>query len=231
MIIIGKESGADTNICGNLRVKEKIDPAGGAGSNLELATSMIGYDVVIGAGMVNRTTTVNNKLKSVWGVNHPLSSQPVPIGGDSNGVHLASTGHNTRVMGTLQVDEVATLEDTVTCQDDVTIEGTLHVTGDSVDLDAPVDLDCTTTGVALDVTNASDDPGAVAIKATGQLAIDARGRSRFSDHIALPSDKRMILDGTGAQNYITYNSAEERIEFYIGGVLKFIIDENGGSNP
>lgn len=94
-----------------------------------------------------------------------------------------------------------------------------------VDLDNILDLDTDTTGVAMDVNNANTDPAATAIKASGPIALDARG------HVAIDSGKILSRDGTSRNNYIKYNSAESRIEFFIGSNLVFIVDSNGGHNP
>jgi hypothetical protein len=229
-ITIGRTSGADTNIMGNLKVKEEINPSGASGSTLSLANSSIGYNVVIGGGQANRSTNVNNVLKCIWGINHPLSGQPVPVGGLSNGVHLAASGSETRVKCTLDVDESAVFNETVTCEDNVTVEGILQVTGNNVDLDTTVDVDCNTAGPGLDVNNASTDQNAVGIKVEGRTALEARGKSAFTDNMHLAADKNLCLDGTTGENYMKYDSTNAHIEFYIGGSLVFYIDENGGHN-
>jgi hypothetical protein len=101
--------------------------------------------------------------------------------------------------------------------------GSLQVTGTS-DLNDTVDLDANVTGVALDVNNANSGTSATAIKATGIIALDARGK------IALASDKKLSLDGTTGDNYLIFSSANSRIEFYLGGTLHFYIDDHGGHN-
>jgi hypothetical protein len=75
------------------------------------------------------------------------------------------------------------------------------------------------------VNNTSTDSSSAAISATGRTALQAHG------HIAVDSGKVVTLDGSTGQNYITYNSANSRIEFYIGGTLRFVIDSTGGHNP
>lgn len=53
--------------------------------------------------------------------------------------------------------------------------------------------------------------------------------SRLGD-VVLSSDNKIILDGTGGDTYIIYNSASSRIEFYVNGVLEgFISSANTGT--
>jgi hypothetical protein len=101
--------------------------------------------------------------------------------------------------------------------------GSLQVTGTS-DLNDTVDLDANVTGVAIDGNNANTGTSATAIKATGIIALDARGR------IDLASDKKLSMDGNTGSNYLIFSSANSRIEFYIGGTLHFYIDDHGGHN-
>ncbi len=139
-----------------------------------------------------------------------ISAVPLRIGqslqNNASNVELGRSGINVFVRGELRADE------------HVVIDG-------SVDLDNILDLDANIAGVALDVNNANTGASSVGISATGRTALQAHG------HIALDSDKNLALDGTTGQNYIKYNSAQSRIEFYIGGNLVFTVDSNGGHNP
>lgn len=112
----------------------------------------------------------------------------------------------TKVKGPLQAEEAATFD------------GVINAAGGIVAEYEIVDA-------VLDVTNPSADPAATAIRASGPIALDARG------HIAIESGKSLSLDGLSRQNYITYNAARSRMEFYIGGTLVFVIDSTGGHNP
>jgi hypothetical protein len=83
-------------------------------------------------------------------------------------------------------------------------------------------MDVNTSGVGLDVNNANQTGTAIAIKATGPVALDAHG------HIVVASGQRVVLDGGTGDNFLTYSSANSRIEFYVGGSLHFYIDDHGG---
>jgi hypothetical protein len=105
-----------------------------------------------------------------------------------------------------------------------------HVLGpllaeDHVSVNGTLDLDADGTGAAMDVSNANEASTATAINATGRIALQAHG------YIALDSGKALTLDGSTGQNYLMYSSANSRIEFYIGGTLRFVIDSTGGHNP
>ncbi len=145
-----------------------------------------------------------------------ISAVPLRVGQshDNNAslIELARPGILTRVLGTLQVEQAATLYSAAT------LNGAL-------DINNTVDLDANTTGVAMDVDNANTDPAAIAIKAEAPVALDARGL------VAIASGEVLSLDGVSRQNYITYNAARSRMEFYIGGTMVFVIDSTGGHNP
>ena len=58
--------------------------------------------------------------------------------------------------------------------------------------------------------------------------LDVEGRGAFSDHISVPAGKRIMLEGTTGDTYITFDSGTARINFYINNALEGYLDPTTG---
>ncbi|MBU0517860.1 hypothetical protein KJ564_02855 [bacterium] len=158
------------------------------------------------------------------------------INNNAISIELGRSSIITKVLGTFQVDYTstfygaATFNDPATFNDAATFGGGTTTLNAAMDINNTVDLDCNVNGVGLDINNASTGQNAVGIRSTTPVALEARGRSAFTDHITIAEDKIVYLDGTTAENYLKYSSTNERIEFFIGGYLTFYIDSTGRHN-
>jgi hypothetical protein len=193
----------DSDLNGDLDVSGTIHTdaiLGSSGNTVQVGHAVHG-SVIIGDGQYSDSyTKVYSPLQCTQFID-TIFSNPLSLGQtNASSVQLGHDDINTHVLGPLSVD------------DNVSVAGTL-------------DLDANGTGAAMDVNNSNAGSAATAIKATGSIALDARG------HVAIESDKGLSLDGLTHQSYIIFNSANSRLEFYIGGTLRFIIDSTGGHNP
>ncbi|MBU1652472.1 hypothetical protein KKA00_09640, partial [bacterium] len=121
-----------------------------------------------------------------------ISAVPLRVGqslsNNASLIELGRSGILTKVLGTFQVDYTstfygaATFNDPATFNDAATFGGGTTTLNAAVDINNTVDHDCNVDGVGLDVKNSSTGQSAVGIKSEARVALEARGKSAFTDN-------------------------------------------------